>query len=429
MQRIPVCIRPGAGIVACVVAFTLLGAANMRPALAEVDPTITLPEARGLALAGNLVLAEQALQVKAADGAARQARAWPNPEVGVEVEDFGGDLPAWSGSQTTWSVSQRLQAPMTRRARIAVAREDRRAAFLGHEQAKLDLLAEVDRRFGTLLAEQFRLDVARESERTADTLLAAVSSLVNAGEVSPIEEDRARADRSRASIQARRAETAMTLARVDLFSLWASPSSSDCRAEGSLDVEPVLPADDLIDSLDAGLPELAQRDVAVARSEAEVRAQSWARLPDLTLGAGTRRANGSGDQTWTALAAIELPLWDRHGGAVSEAVARAAQARVRREAARLRVLTERRMARDALAGSVATVRTYREFTRPEVRRAYDAVSEGYRRGKFPLMDLLDARRSLAEAEFGYIDALQALWSARVDLERLLGRTLTVVGGK
>jgi cobalt-zinc-cadmium efflux system outer membrane protein len=411
-----------------VLAACLLVGATTGPVHAEIGETITLDEARKLALAGNPELAERAFEVTAADGAARQARAWPNPEVGVEVEDFDGDLPKWSASQTTWNVSQRIELPMARWARIAVARGDRRVATLDHERAKLDLLADVDRRFATLLAEQSRLEVARENERTADTLLAAVSSLVSAGEVSPIEEDRARADRSRAGIGVRRAETSAARARVELASLWGRLPSSAYRAEGTLEIDPVLPADAAMDSLDTDAPDLVRWDAAVARSEAGLRMQRWSRLPGLTVGGGLRRVNGPGDQTWTALAALDVPLWDRNSGAVSQAAARAAQARAARQAGRLRIMTERRIARDALTGSFAVVRAYRELTRPEVRRAHDAVSEGYRRGKFPLIDLLDARRSLAETELGYIDALLELWSARIDLERLLTEASNATGG-
>lgn len=416
---------------ACILAACLLGTAPAEPGRAERDEpeeVVTLEEARKRALAENPALAERALDVKAAEGAARQARAWPNPEVGVEVEDFGRDLAKWGESQTTWSVSQRIELPLARWARIAAARGNRRGAALDHERAKLDLLAEVDRRFAALLAAQFRLDVGRGNERTADTLLAAVSALVAAGEVSPIEEDRARADRSRAGIGTRRAETELARAQVGLVSLWSGSASAACRAEGSLEFEPVLPPDDALDSLDTGLPDIAWWDATVARNDADLRMQRWSRLPGLTVGGGLRRLNGPGDQTWTAMAAMELPIWDHNGGGVAEAAARAAQARVGRQAGRLRILSERRIARDALAGALAEVRTYRESTRPEVRRAYDAVSEGYRRGKFPLIDLLDARRSLAEIELEYIDALLGLWSARIDLERLLARPLTATGG-
>jgi outer membrane protein, heavy metal efflux system len=428
MQKRWVRFRRGPWSAPCLLTACLLGGATIGTGRAEIDETITLDEARRLALAGNLELAGRALDVKAADGAARQARAWPNPEIGVEVEEFGGDLPGWSRAQTTWSVSQRIELPMARRARIAAARGDHRVATLDRERAKLDLLSEVDRRFVTLLAEQSRLEVARENERTADTLLAAVFSLVNAGEVSPIEEDRARADRSRAGIGVRRAESSAARARVELASLWGSPAAAAWRAEGTLEIDPALPAATALDSLDADAPDLARWDAAVARSEAGLRMQRWSRLPDVTVGGGARRSNGSGDQTWTALAALGFPLWDRNGGAVSEAAALAAQAGTARQAGRLRIMTDRRIALDAMAGSLAVVRTYRELTRPEVRRAYDAVSEGYRRGKFPLIDLLDARRSLAETELGYIDALLELWSARIDLERLLAKASNTTGG-
>jgi outer membrane protein, heavy metal efflux system len=418
----------GPWIAACVLTAGLLGSSAVGSSFSQSDQTINLDDARKLALADNLDLAERALAVRAAAGAAQQTRAWPNPEVGVDGEDFGGDLPKWSDSQTTWSVSQRIDLPFARWARIAAAGSDLRVAALDYERAKLDLLAEVERRFATLLAEQSRLEVAQGNERIADTLLAAVCSLVNAGEASPIEEDRARADRSRASMGVRRAESAIARAQAALVSLWASSESAACRAEGTLEVTPLLPAEESFASLDPDLPDLASWDAVVARREADLRLQRWSRLPGITLGGGARRANGSGDRTWTASVALELPLWDRKGGAITEASARAAQARVGRQAGRLRITTERRVARDALAGSLAEVRIYREFTRLEVRRAYDAVSEGYRRGKFRLIDLLDARRSLAETELGYIDALLDLWSARIDLERLLAQPLNATGG-
>jgi outer membrane protein, heavy metal efflux system len=423
-------VRPPSGpwIVVCVLTVGLLGNAAVGSSHAQSNHTIKLDDARKLALADNPDLAERALAVRAAEGAAQQARAWSNPEVGVDLEDFGGDLPKWSDWQTTWSVSQRIDLPFVRWARIAAAGSDLRVAAFDYERAKLDLLAEVDRRFATLLAEQSRLVVAQGNERTADTLLAAVCSLVNAGEASPIEENRARADRSLASTGIRRAETAKACAQVALVSLWASNESAAWRAEGTLEVAPVLPAEESLASLDPDLPDLASWDAAVARREANLRLQRWSRLPGITLGGVLRRANSPGDRTWTASAALELPLWDRKGGAVSEASARAAQARVGRQAGRLRIIAERRVARDALAGSLAEVRIYREFTRLEVRRAYDAVSEGYRRGKFPLIDLLDARRALAETELGYIDALLGLWSARIDLERLLAQPLNATGG-
>ncbi len=428
MQRRLICFRWQSGVAACALAAGVLGVGSIGSAGGATDRTITLEEARRLALDANPGVTARTLEVAAADGAARQARAWPNPEISLEIEDFGGDLPAFSESQTTWSVNQRIELPLTRRATGEAASRELQIAALDLERAKLDLLAEVDRRFVTLLAEQLRLEVARENERTADTLLSAVSSLVNAGEVSPIEEDRAQADRARAGIEVRRAETAAARAGVELASLWGGTASSTCRAEGTLEGDPALPADADLDSLDFDAPDLARWDAEIARSEAELRMRRLSRFPDLTVTGGWRRFNGPRERTWTASAALALPLWDRNGGAVSDAAARLAQASVARQAARLQVLAERRIARNALAGSIDAVRVYRASMLPEVRRAYEAVSEGYRRGKFPLIDLLDARRLLAETELGYIGALLELQSARIDLERLLARPLDASEG-
>jgi outer membrane protein TolC len=56
------------------------------------------------------------------------------------------------------------------------------------------------------------------------------------------------------------------------------------------------------------------------------------------------------------------------------------------------------------------------------------VLEGYRRGQFGLIDLLDARRSLVHSRLQYIDALQAVWIARAELRRFVGEPLMEMEG-
>jgi outer membrane protein TolC len=49
------------------------------------------------------------------------------------------------------------------------------------------------------------------------------------------------------------------------------------------------------------------------------------------------------------------------------------------------------------------------------------VQEGYRRGKFGLLDLIDAGRFLLQIRLEYIDALRSVWVARADLDRLMSQ--------
>jgi len=50
------------------------------------------------------------------------------------------------------------------------------------------------------------------------------------------------------------------------------------------------------------------------------------------------------------------------------------------------------------------------------------VQEGYRLGKFPYLDVLDASEVLLATRLQYTAALGALAQARIDVDRLLGKT-------
>ena len=54
--------------------------------------------------------------------------------------------------------------------------------------------------------------------------------------------------------------------------------------------------------------------------------------------------------------------------------------------------------------------------------------QGYRQGKFSLLDVLDAQRTLFEAKGQYIEALATYHKAVAEAERLLGGELTTVMG-
>jgi len=61
----------------------------------------------------------------------------------------------------------------------------------------------------------------------------------------------------------------------------------------------------------------------------------------------------------------------------------------------------------------------RDEVLPRASNVYEALNEGYRRGKFRLLDLLEARRTLAQTRLRYVDALVRLNIANADLRRFL----------
>jgi cobalt-zinc-cadmium efflux system outer membrane protein len=417
--------------ICCTAALLVLVAVDgFGPATAQAEPApgpasvITLDEARARALERNPALAAAGSAARSAGGTWRQARAWPNPELGIEAEEFGGDRAGWDEASVTWSLTQRLELFGTRGARARAGRFGYEASAAELERARLDLGAEVERRFAAVLAAQDRLAALEESDRIAAEALAAVRSLVEAGEVSPVEADRAEAERARVGIAHRAATVEITSTRRALAQLWGEAAPDFAQAAGTLDFLPVASSWDSLGTLGLASPELRQWDAELARAEAERSRVGRGRWPEVALGAGMRRFPGTGDRTYVASLGLALPLLDRRGGAVEAADAEVARIGAQRREAEVRLAGDLAGAVDALENAARAAATMRESVLPRARAVHEALGEGYRRGKFGLLDLLDAQRTWIETRLQYVDLLEDLWAARADLGRLSGRSLT-----
>lgn len=58
---------------------------------------------------------------------------------------------------------------------------------------------------------------------------------------------------------------------------------------------------------------------------------------------------------------------------------------------------------------------------PAAQSVFSATTVGYQAGKFSLIDLLDAQRTLFEAQVQGVEARSELTRALADLERLIAR--------
>ncbi len=384
----------------------------------RADEELTLEEARARALASGPELQAAAAHLAAVDGSLRQAQALPNPDLSFEVEDFGGNLPTDAPSQRTLSIGQRVEWFGKRSARVEAARLEREVAAFDLARRRRDVEHEVERRFAALLGAQERLAIAEESTTTAREVRTAVAALVSAGEVSPIEETRALGDEALAGIDRDAAARDVAEAARALSQLWGDATASTPRASGPLAHAAPLPERGLVPALLARLPDLEKWDAETARLQALETLARREVLPDLTLSAGARSFSGTGQRTWVAGISLPVPLLTTYSGARSEAAARLEQARQERRADEARLRAAWITAEEALRQASSEVRILDESVLPNARLVYDALGEGYRRGKFRLLDLLEARKNLASVRLRAIDARTRLILALADVRRL-----------
>jgi cobalt-zinc-cadmium efflux system outer membrane protein len=395
---------------------------------ADAAGALTLDEARARVLGRSPALAARQAALRAADGAALQARALPNPVLALEAEDFGGGL-GYTDAQTTLSLEQTIETGGKRGARSAVAARAREAAELDLAALRADLLAETTQRYVDLLGAQERLSIRREVLAITTDLETTVRALAAAGEVAPLEIQRAESERIVAAAELRRAEAECDQARSALASLWGDVEPDFDSAAGALAIpDPPPDPEEVAARVDAS-PAVASSRAAVARQEAEWDAQRREARPDLALLGGVRRLESSNDTVFVAAVGLPLPLFDRRRGAIAEASARRDEAEAAATAARLtRQASARRTRIEALVAA-EDARVLRDVLLARSRTTYDLMLEGYRRGKFGWLDLLAARRDMVSAELRTIDALVAAQRATAELSALMGHDAAAPGAK
>jgi outer membrane protein, heavy metal efflux system len=77
----------------------------------------------------------------------------------------------------------------------------------------------------------------------------------------------------------------------------------------------------------------------------------------------------------------------------------------------------------AMASAHDEVTALRSDVLPGSQQTFDAVSEGYRLGRFGYLDVLDAQRTLIGAGSQYLRALSDYYKAVAHVERLIGAPL------
>ena len=402
------------------------------PSEAVVDApgdTLTLQESLALALARNPRLQAFSWEVRAREATAVQAGRWPNPTLGVETENLstGNPLGDVVDAEQTVQVSQPIELWGRPGKRRAVAEAERTLADWDYEAARLDVVTQTTQAFVGLVAAEERVALARELVRLSEEVFQTVSRQVEVGEVSPVEKERARVPLSQARIRLRRAEEARAAARTTLSGQWGDSDTTTFTAvEGTFGaVEPVPPLDTVRASLRRN-PALARQDDEIERARAVLSLEKSDRFPVPSLMVGGQRFGGRTGSDRTAFKAgvtVPLPLVDRNQGAVQRARYRLETARRQREAARVRLDTTLTRVYRTLTATQQEAQTLADETLPAAQSAFASVREGYRRGKFSYLEVLDAQRTLFDVRRQQIRALRRYYRARIRIERLIATPL------
>lgn len=387
---------------------------------ARAEQTLSLEQAIAAAIDDDPGLRAAGAGVDAALGSRRQARARTNPELGVEVENFNGrdELRGFDGAETTFTLSQQFDLGGQRRARIRVAERELHGAELDRVVRGLDLIRDVQAAYYGVLAAEELVAIERERVATAEALNISVARRVGAARDPLMAGARAEASLAEARIALARAEAEARSARQQLASLTGIPEGfeltiSDFALPQMSDHEHALSDDD---------PDLAraaaERDHASATVSLE-RSTAYAN-PDLTIGY-RRFEDRDGDGAFVAGVSIPLGIFNQNRGAIERARAEARRAELELEARRRAISREYATLQRSIETDARAIRSIEQDVIPQAERALALARDGYDRGAFSYLDVLEAQRALTDARQRRIEALTSYHSNEAAIDRLTAR--------
>lgn len=390
----------------------------------ETVLALDLSEALRRALGVDPRLTASQFDVEAAQGGVIQAAKRPNPELSVEVEDFGG-TGAYRGADKatlTISLQQKFERGGKRDARIAVARGKEEVANAEIAVLMRDIIVQTKLDYIHVLGVRQRIEILTRASKRIDDLIPLLRKRVEAGASPPADISRGELAAGMARVAIDKARAELVGARRQLVSNWSGTLSDASVVSGRLRHNGHQPSglQFVLASLDEHPAILAWSAVYLQR-EAELRLQRATAIPDITGSAGVKHIFETDDIALRVGGSIPLPIYDRNDGGIFEAERKLAKVEFEREAARR--LIKRRIieAYSEFESSCIEARETLERLLPAARRAAENVQSSFDQGRLSVKELLDANRDRYEVEVQQLEADIRCHAAAAKVETLASR--------
>ncbi|MES2187074.1 MAG: TolC family protein [Pseudomonadota bacterium] len=388
-------------------------------------PPLTLQQLTDTILQNNpALLAAQRGRNTAAAGIG-SAGALPNPRLEFGTGNQSARLAGGAAGRTqTVGVSQLIENPALRNARVDAAQSGERASGFQVGAARNELVAQVRLRAYDLLLRQAEAAAAAEALALLEQVNARVRARVDSGEAPRYELIKAESEiinarslRQTALLQAEQA--AITLNRLAAGALPAPWTLNAALADDA--APPDLAA--LREQALHGNPELLALRAELERAEAQLAGARAGRWPGVEL--RYARSREPDVQQNTLGVSVQIPLLDRRTGPVAEAGSELERSRGRLDGRRAEL--EQQVLSAGKALEMARLRT-EALSQGAVRDAEAALrvaDAAYRFGERGILDVLDAQRVLRAVRADLLTARFQVQAARTELDYLAGRWAAV----
>lgn len=391
----------------------------------ETGGVLTIQQALALAMMRSPEFAQSGWEVRSAQAKHLQAGLPPNPKLSFErANTLGtGQYAGSAMAESTMTLNQEIPLGGKLAKRKGLTAKDIELSEWDLEAKRLETYSEVSSRFVEVLAAQEKVALAEQALELAKRQAEAVTARVRAGAIPPSETAKAEVQVANARLELGSAQRGFAQAKVALAATWGNPSPRFSRAEGDLGALTAPPAQEALLALVDQAPDVARWNAELGQRQAALELAKAEGVPNVEVGAGVRRFNETDEQAYVFQISVPLPIFDRNQGGIADARYRQAKALRQKEAAQVRARASLIDAHQRLAKAWDEARALKDEVLPAARASYAATSRAFHFGKVDFLNVIEARRTLIEAESRYIDALASFHQAAYQAEKLVGRKL------
>lgn len=373
-----------------------------------------------LVLQFNPLLKATAQSVDAARASVTSAGALLNPRVDWSRGPWQPQG-ASSASSQSWTLTQPIENPQIRRARIDSAQAGQKSAEQQLATVRNDLLAQLRMRIFEALLHQGEAEAAAESLTLLEQVQQRVRVRVTSGEAARYELIKADAEvinaRERQQTAALRADK--TLLEINRLAAGQLPARWTLKPPTAAERSMTLTLEQLQASASQFNPEILILKHEFDRAQSRLAAVRASVLPSIDLRYSQMTDPQVRQSQWGI--GVQIPLLDQRSGPIAEAVAELERARTRYEGRQAEMNQQVLLAWRSLEMSRLRVDALSQGVVREAESALRVAEAAYRFGERGILDVLDAQRVLRSVRADLLQARYQLQVARITLIQLSGR--------
>lgn len=393
------------------------------PADPTVTLTVTLDQAIQEALAKNLNLAAEKLNINIAEAREITARLRPNPVLTVSGQTlnligarYSPDTPL-GPNQFNIHTDFPVERGHKREERIALAKQEKSLVELGVREVMRQVIAAVQNAFVDVQQANESVKLAQQNLQSLQGVVTINEARLKSGDLAMVELDRSRVAALQYRVAVQQAQLQLEQTKSQLQQLMGRRvKSPNFRVVDEIRRDAIL-----IDSSgDLARLALARRPDYLADQQSQVRSRADLRLQlangkvDYSIGAEVTRQSGWGISGNSLGVYFSMPLriFNKNQGEIARAQREINWAAARADALEMSIQTEVENAHRQYLVSKQLLTSVETEMLSKAKSVRDTTEYSYRRGEASLVEFLDAQRA-------FNDANQTFNEARINYARSL----------